>query len=446
MRVLKHLLLFVLALAMVAAPLIYLSLGRTVVAGYAAKTLCSGLWVSGLPQDWLQQQAIAPALEPLSAWIDYQVDESARQVRASVLGYQRQARFIQGRGCTLLTGDSASLAIEPTVLVGKAQRPLWRHEPHPTPAWLDALLDQAFAEPDDERRQTLAIAIAHQGNLLVERYRAPVQPTTPLLGWSMNKSLLASWVGVQAHRGEIHPDTPANTRFAQLPPELTLRQLLQMTSGLEFREWYQPGDDVTNMLYHQGDMAAFVASRPLRHRSGYHWAYSSGDSNLAMAILQQSMREPLDAWLQRHVWQPLGIVGAVMERDVSGTLVASSYGYMTARQWLRVGQWWLDGWHQRASNLPDHWMQQATTASASNPDQHYGMGFWLNGIKADGNRRFNQLPAEVFWARGHDGQYVMVLPQHELVIARFGLTPGKNDGLEALAAGLIQHLEEKTPL
>ncbi len=440
MRSIKRFLLLLFVLVLLGGPLLYLSLGRTVVAGYAAKTLCSGLWVQQLPADWLQQQAIAPALQPLSDWVDYHIDPAAHQVSATVLGYERQAQFRSGRGCTLMTGPLVH-SNEPQSLEPRSQVPLWRHEPQPTPAWLTQLLNQAFAEPADERRQTMAIAIAYQGNLLVERYRTPLSATTPLLGWSMNKSLLSSWVGVQVERGELHPDTPANTLFAQLPPELTLRHLLQMSSGLEFSEWYQPGDDVTNMLYHQPDMAAFVASQPQLHRPGFHWAYSSGDSNLAMALLQQSLRLPLDAWLQSQVWRPLGITGAVMERDPSGTVVASSYGYMTARQWLKVGQWWLDGWHGRANNLPSNWMKMATTAVTHNPDQHYGMGFWLNGIQADGNRRFNQLPPEVFWARGHDGQYVMVLPEHELVIARFGFSPGRNDGLEELAAGLIQRLE-----
>lgn len=448
MRALKHLLLLLLVAVLTAGPLLYLSLGRTVVAGYAAKALCSGLWVSRLPASWLQQQAIAPALEPLSDWIDYHIDESAHRVRAEVLGYQQQAQYTAGRGCTLMVADNGTkaLAQQPaaTLLTPTPLVPLWRHEPQPTPDWLQNLLDDAFAEHGDGKRHTLAVAIAYQGQLLAEHYRTPVTATTPLLGWSINKSLLTSWVGVQVKRGELHPDMPAHHVFAQLSPELTLRHLLQMTSGLDFREWYQPGDDVTNMLYHQADMAAFVASRPQPHRPGFHWSYSSGDSNLAMVMLQQSLRQPLDSWLQRQIWQPLGIDGAVMERDSHGTLVASSYGYMTARQWLRVGQWWLDGWHDRASNLPPNWMRQATTPVASNPDQHYGMGFWLNGIQADGNRRFNELPAEAFWARGHDGQYLLILPEQELVIARFGLTPGDNDGLEALAAGLIRQLEAET--
>lgn len=470
---------------------------RPVVTGYAAKNLCSGLWVSGLPQDWLLKRAILPALQPVSDWLDVEVDEMHRQVEARLAGTTRIARWRAGDGCTVLPQDGSELADVPVLDHTSVAETVDIGEPESDPAlelaalmalsgegnsgmmampadntapslseadsgslmgaWitpdldpglrqaLAATLDEAFAEPHGEIRRTLAIEVAWRGQRIAARYRAPVAATTPMPGWSMTKSLLATWTGVLQHQQQAGGllNTSAAALWPALDKQLTLEHLLRAESGLDFSEWYFPGDDVTTMLYSEADMAAFIASRGAQHAPGVCWRYSSGDSNLAASIwLSLVPVNDWRYWLQTSFWQPLGIDDAVIETDARGLPVTSSYAFMSAGSWLRVGQLWLDAWHNRSELLPDGWMQAATRSSSANRNGNYGLGFWLNSGNAQYRQsaRWPRLPASLFWARGHDGQYVLVLPEQELVIVRLGLTPGDADGIDTLVVNLIDTL------
>ncbi len=493
--VLVHLLLWGLGILLLAA-VTYLWMARPVVTGYAAKYMCSGLWVSGLPQSWLQQTAIAPALQPASDWLEYDVNEQQRRVSVGFLGLSQTAQWAAGRGCTLLNDVDNRIVALPDIATGLASEELSGSDPvsgsvsasvsepssaspsasstpsspalpassgNRAPVPLDErqqqrihqLLNEAFAEPDGQSRNTLAVLVSWKGQRIAERYQAPVTAETPMLGWSMTKSLLATWVGLAEQQQLLTRNSPVADLWPQVGPQLTLEHLLRMQSGLDFDEWYQPADDVTTMLYCSADMAAMVAGQRREIAPATEWRYSSGDSNLAASIwlnaVQQGDSHWRD-WLQQSLWQPLGIEHATVETDLSGTPVASSYSYMTPAEWLAVGQFWLNSWHGRKTQgigLPRSWMQQALTPTLNaNAGHMYGMGFWLNlpdpTLADAGERKFSkrwpELPESVFWARGHDGQYVLVAPEQQLVVVRFGLTPGLDDGMDTLVSGLLDAL------
>ncbi len=108
---------------------------------------------------------------------------------------------------------------------------------------------------------------------------------------------------------------------------------------------------------------------------------------------------------------------------------------MTARDWLRVGQFWLDAWHDRIAVLPPGWQRESTRARPSDEQGRYGRGFWLN----TGGVAFPGLPGELFYASGNAGQAVVVFPEQELVVVRLGLTgTGVDDGLHRLLLDIWQ--------
>ena len=461
----------VLTILLVLAISTYLIMARPVVTGYAAKHMCSGLWVGGLPGQWLKEQAIAPALQPASPWLNYIIDHNRHRVSVSFLWYEQTASWRgyqplppeqeqQTRinlGCVLLNeygtdglpiGDwqqgrfsgtdiTAKTVEKPTNMAKTATDKLKDINKDR----LDQLLTQAFQETGEAPRNTLAVLVSHRGRLIAEQYAGPVQPNTPMLGWSMSKSLLPTWIAIQEQieQREINPKVADN--WPWLSAQMTLKQLLRMESGLEFSEWYQPGDDVTTMLYQQGNMPSWVASQTAG-ATGPRWAYSSGDSNLASFEWTQQLGSDWRSWLVSNVWLPLSITSATVETDRTDTPVTSSYVHMSPRDWLKIGQLWLDGWHNRSPLLPENWMQQATQPSNIHTWGLYGEGFWLNLGSEQRGSKWPSLPKSVFWARGHDGQYVLVAPEQELVVVRFGLTPGSNDGLDTLVAGLIDTLDQ----
>ena len=192
-----------------------------------------------------------------------------------------------------------------------------------------------------------------------------------------------------------------------------------MASGLDFDERYLPGDDVTEMLYGGVPMWQIPLAQGHRVDPGQEFVYSSGDTNVVSYLWQASLEgEAYVDWIDREVNQRLGLDNPLLEPDISGVQVGSSFAYLTARDWAKYGQWWLDAWHGRDELLSQVWQRGAVTPGAARNGEYYGLGFWLNTKQ----RKFPGVPENTFNAGGNSGQFVVVVPEAELVVVRLGLT------------------------
>ncbi|MEE4659947.1 MAG: serine hydrolase [Halieaceae bacterium] len=422
-------------------------LGVDIATGYTAKQVCSGVFVAGLPEDHIVNHDVHMALGvlgPLLSLLEVETDRQARRVSASLLGTRSSAWYSGPTGCVLhgeayaAPGAGIAAAVDATV-----------SSPPPPDTLLPALdgaLDAAFAEPAEGTRHTLAVLVSHRGKRVAERYARPVTAHTPMQSWSMNKSLMSTWIGMQVEQGALDLSAPVASRLAavdaslaaNLDPALNLGHLLHMESGLAFEETYLPGDDATRMLYREPAAWQVAAGNGQAHAPGERFSYSSGDTNLASWVWQQSLEEPYIDWVTREFSAPLGLGPVVVEHDASGVQVGSSYTYMTARDWLRVGEFWLDALKGRSGLLSAAWMQAAVTPRPAAEEGNYGRGFWLNTLGV----YYPALPRDTFYAEGHNGQYVMIMPQQEIVIVRLGLSSAGNpvSGMGELAEGVLKVL------
>ena len=240
---------------------------------------------------------------------------------------------------------------------------------------------------------------------------------------------MATFIGYQVDAGQLSLDDSvremlqregfSEKRLNQIAPNLSLEHLLSMSSGFDFSERYFPGDDVTAMLYQQGAMGYSAPLTGHINEPGREFSYSSGDINTAAMMWQQSLGSELYTdWLADNFIAPLGLHKMVLEPDASGVQVGSSYAYLTTRDWALMGQLWLDAWHGRSALISQAWQRKAVKPGAANNGEIYGLGFWLN----TGHRRFPNAPESTFYAGGNSGQFVVVMPEEELVIVRLGLT------------------------
>jgi CubicO group peptidase (beta-lactamase class C family) len=246
-------------------------------AGYAAKQICSGVFVARLPEQFVVDTDVLPRLAtvgPLAQLLDHELDTNKRQVAAQMLGQTVTAQHSPRYGCTL--GEAGEAPLFPfsdaspeirneldatTVASAKPSLTSQGWESAALQSALGSALDAAFAEPHEGGRNTLAVIVMHRGQIVAERYGAPVTADTPMQGWSMNKSLMATFIGRQIDQGHVQlSDSVLNAlqaagagdaTVAKVNPDLTLRHLLSMTTGFDFSERYFPGDDVTDMLYRQ---------------------------------------------------------------------------------------------------------------------------------------------------------------------------------------------------
>ena len=438
-------------------------------AGYAAKQLCSGVFVARLPERFVVDTDVLPRLAtvgPFAQLLDYSLDRRAGKVSASLLGQRVVAEYQPETGCTLVQQQAreyglpvpSRTSLSTLTDISAAQRPdatsadAAADEPNSTPPLpaltgaLDGALNNAFAESITGNRNTLAVVVLHRGQRIAARYADSVTVSTPMQGWSMNKSLMATFIGYQVDSGKLSLESSVIDALekqrsdaaiiGRVDTTLTLGHLLSMTSGFDFSERYFPGDDVTDMLYQQPAMWLSAPRTGHRDPPGTRFAYSSGDINLASLIWQQSLEEePYTDWLSSNFSQPLGLAEMVLEPDASGIQVGSSYAYLTADDWARMGQLRLDAWHGRSDTISQAWQRQAVTPGTAINGEIYGLGFWLNTDR----RAFPHAPPSAFYAGGNSGQFVVVLPEQELVVVRLGLTLDESQAdVDSLLGDVLQ--------
>jgi CubicO group peptidase (beta-lactamase class C family)/uncharacterized membrane protein YkvA (DUF1232 family) len=413
-----------------------------VATGFTAKTVCSGVFVSGRTPEAVFAEDIAAYGNPALALVRVAVDRGRGVATARLFGLaERQAVHREGLGCTLAIGASVdSLQAAAPKLPPVARAP-WL-ERAPADPEVERAVDEAFAEPESApTRRTRAVVIVHRGRVVAERYAPGFGPDMPLPGWSMAKSVAGALAGVLVARGAWRLDAPAPVpewRAAGDPRgAITLDQLLRMSSGLAFGETYgDPLSDVNVMLWATGDTGAFAAAKPLADPPGTRWHYASGTTNILARAMRDLLGPEHAAFPRRALFEPVGMASAVLEPDASGTFVGSSFMYATARDWARLGLLFLgDGVWNGERVLPAGWARAAATPAL--PGARFGAHWWLR-LRRPGGAAPLSLPADVFHAGGHAGQYVTVVPSRALVIVRLGHAVGEGAwDQEAFVARII---------
>ncbi len=427
-----------------------------VATGYSAKIVCSNVFVANRDADEVLEVDVQAPGHPILTLVSVEVDRSARTVTAGLLGLFGRSTAVarDGLGCASVPdgGVDAAAAIslpdKPDEARADAPWPAGeRVEPSAAPA-IDAILDN----PEMTGPGMRAVVVVHDGRIIGERYGPGFSAVTPLLGWSMTKTVTSAIVGTLVREGKLRVEQTSlfEEWSVDRRDEISLADLMSMSSGLEFNEDYGDVTDVTRMLYLEPGMAGFAASKPLVHGIGDVFSYSSGTSVMVARIWQNAFDDDAAAldWPRRALFQPLGMLSAVMEADARGTFVGSSYVYATARDWARFGQFLLqDGVWNGQPLLPEGyvaWMRDAAPAAGG----EYGRGqLWLHGPTAgtprgeDPDAGFD-LPADAFWMLGHDGQTIVVVPSKDLVVVRLGLTPSRlRYKPQAMAAALAAAVE-----
>ncbi|OIO08267.1 MAG: hypothetical protein AUJ52_08585 [Elusimicrobia bacterium CG1_02_63_36] len=421
-------LLAVLLLAAVAATAYALRIAP-VGSGYKAKVVCSAVFVCGRDPEEVARLDVSADSYAILRPFRVSVDHERRSVTASLFGAgAKTAVFRPGIGTTL----SASPAGPASLPEEWTRPPLSFVEKKPRdPALMSRALDSAFAEPfPNKRRRTRAVVVLKDGALVAERYAPGFSAERRMPGWSMSKSVVNALIGILVGQGALSTHKKALfPEWTDGRADITLDDLLRMRSGLVFQEVYEdPLKDVTQMLFNRENAAAYAAAKPLGAPIGSAWSYSSGTTNLICRLIRETIGEPLERSLsfpKRALFDPLGLRGALFEPDGSGTLVGSSFVFATAREWARFGQLYLDdGIAGDARLFGQDWVRYTTTPTPQSPDGRYGAHWWLKLPEIFGGKTAAaaKIPPDAFYALGHEGQTITVIPSRGLVAVRLGLS------------------------
>lgn len=319
---------------------------------------------------------------------------------------------------------------------------------------LDDRIDAIFARPP-EQGVSLAMVVVHRGEIVGERYG--VQPAsifepervvtaeTPLISWSVAKSMTHAAVGILAGDGRLDVAAPADVPEWRDTEKaaITMLDLLEMRPGLRFVEDYVD-DGVSHaleMLFSEGvtDYAAYAAALPLDHPPGTVWNYSSGTTNIICGILGRFVgdgRAGMERFLRERLFEPCGMVSAEPRFDPAGTWVGSTYVFANARDFARFGELYRNEGiaESGARVLPAGWAEHGRTFVAHDAEAAGRYGF-------DYGRHWWMWPefAGSIAAHGYEGQYVVVVPDRQLTLVHLGKT--EHDQRPQLVAALGEMIE-----
>ena len=309
---------------------------------------------------------------------------------------------------------------------------------------LHELLDTCFDAPDSEPfKKTLGIAVVYNNQLIAEKYLSGYNHNTMFHGWSMTKSITGAWAGKLADNGQLTLDEPVGIDDWKEDERgnITVKNVLQMSTGLDWFENYFTISDATVMLMQSEDMLASVTDNKLDHPPGTHWNYSSGDANLLSGIIRNRINndEKYHTSLYTDLLHPIGMLNTKVETDASGLFVASSYSYGTVRDWARFGLLFLnDGVFAGDTILSKNWVDfMKTPVEASNGK--YAGTFWLQ--EPEEKNALVDAPSDIFFADGFQGQRVYIIPSKNLVVVRMGYGMG-NFSMNDFLREVIETLPE----
>jgi hypothetical protein len=421
-------------LVILTAIILYVSYIAHGITGYAVKGIASGVLVSGRSQESLEKEDIS--FFPVKFAKNY-VDMEKKEVVSRLLIWKSRAIYNEELGCTVVNDFSADEVRKlnfpatniPSVNQDTIPWPAGNLISDSIPTGINMqkihdLLNGIFTDSIN-CQGTFAITIVYKDQVVAERYRKDFTRYSKMLGWSVAKSYTNAITGLLVKDGRVDINKQLNLKEweGDERKEITLNNLLHMNSGLDFNEEYSKImlTDITTMLTKRGDMAHYAASKKLAVRPDSIWNYSGGSTNIIFDYLRSVIGNDSEylAYPYKALFSKTGMLNTIIEPDASGTFVGSSYVYANARDYARFGLLYLHNGNWLGEQLlPENWISYTTTP-ANGSEGDYGAHFWVNS-----SGDYPGVPADLFWADGHDGQFIFIIPSKNLVVTRNGFSPG----------------------
>ena len=397
------------------------------ISGFSAKSVASGHFIDGRDLKTIQQGD--NDIDKID-WATNEINNDGKFATATVHGLkERKAIYREGLGATLIDDDFdvnkpyevPSRSKQKTMLFPWGNVKIDTVFANIDYAKLENALGNAFDTKGKKHKRTRSVVVIYKDKIIAEKYADGFNENSKILGWSMTKSLTATYFGILQKQGKIDIMKPAPVDEWKNDDRknITINDLLHMNSGLEWEEDYSKISDVTKMLFQAEDMTRSQAEKPAKYKPNSHWYYSSGTTNLLSGILRKQFKthqEYLDFWYSALL-DKIGMNSAIVETDMAGNFVGSSYGWATTRDWAKFGLLYLHKGNWNGEQLFDESWAKYVSTPTNTSDGKYGAQFWLNS-----SGYFPDVPKDMYYCSGYQGQMVAVIPSKDLVIVRMGLT------------------------
>ncbi|WP_426094274.1 serine hydrolase domain-containing protein [Flavobacterium sp. DSR2-3-3] len=419
------------------------------ISGFSAKSMASGHFIDNRSPEMIAKGDNDIDMIDLAR---NQIEEVGKFATASVYGLkERKAIYREGLGATLINDNfdvsKPYLVPKRTKLNNNLPFPYGNNEPKDSVfsnvdyIKLNAAVANAFDTKGQIKKRTRSLLVIYKDKIIAEKYDTGFDKNSKLLGWSMTKSITSTMFGILQKQGKYDIDKPAPIAEWKNDERkiITTNDLLHMNSGLEWEEQYDKICDATQMLFQAEDMTRVQLEKPAAFKPNTHWNYSSGTTNLLSGILRKQFKthqEYLDFWYSALI-DKIGMNSMVIETDMTGNYVGSSYGWATTRDWSKFGLLYLHKGNWNGEQIfNENWVKYtATPTNTSNG--RYGAHFWLN---AGGH--FPDVPRDMYYCSGFQGQMVAIVPSLDLVIVRMGLTEEPEFDFNGMLKGIVGSLKK----
>ena len=428
-----------------------------IVAGYRALFTCSAHFFAGRSLEDIKLVELVDVADP--GFPDPLIDEQRRIVTAADPSGKivRIAAFRDTMGCTVLppewqVSDIPRLPYVPYAAppdVSRLAFPAGDRVELPTDGidaryrTLASVVERALdGKTYGEGVVTTSVIIVKDGKIVAERYRPGFGVYSGYRTWSTAKSISAALIAIAAKQGLLNFDDPVSIPEWSYPGDprqaITYKHLLWMSSGL-----YSGGDNTYSVYFGGEDVVSAVTSTPLEVAPGTRWKYANNDTLLLLRALRHLLADDLRylRFPYDELLHPLGMYHTRMEVDHLGNFVGSSQTYTTARDLARFGVLLAnDGVWNGKRLLPEGWVKFSSTPAPTKPavagEWGYAAQFWLLD-------QMPGVPPGTFTTAGNKGQFVTIVPGHDLVIVRTGVDPlGKRWAAHRFVAAVVEALRE----
>ena len=398
------------------------------ISGFSAKSVASG--------HFLDNRSVV-LIEKTDNDIDMidlaknEINDAEKFATASVYGLKkRKAIYREGLGATLVNDDfdetKPYLIPKRQKLLNNLAFPYGNKEPENyifdniDYLKLNAAVENAFDKKGQLKKRTRSVLVIYKDKIIAEKYDTGFTKNSKILGWSMTKSLTATYFGIL--QKQINFDINKQLTFSEWQNDarknITINDLLHMNSGLEWEEDYGKISDATKMLFQAEDMTKSQIDKKQVGKPNNTWNYSSGTTNLLSGILRKQFKthqEYLDFWYSSLI-DKIGMNSMIVEQDMAGNFVGSSYGWATTRDWAKFGLLYLHKGNWNGEQIFDESWAKYVSTPTNNSKGQYGAHFWLNA-----GGRYPDAPKDLYSANGFQGQRIFIFPSNDLVIVRMGL-------------------------
>ena len=421
--------------------------------GVQAILQCNGLFTGDRTLEQVFEQELAYLRDPVGTAEggDYVVDWERKAVAIGEPGAipTMRAAFREGIGCVILSPDQTfddidDLPIlEAPPLAGDPSAVAWPDGDlvmsRPLPAGVDPGALQAASDWTFDRESpeqvTLSLIVVHDGQIIHERYAPGIDMFTKTRTWSTAKSIASTLIGMLVDEGKLALDEPlpfdwlpGNAGSAETDPrrEITLRHALNMSSGLyPVDSWGMEYATGSGFSYWAGASSVDGArNRSLMREPGTFWDYENYDTLLGVYAMKQAIGDP-QAYLEfprERLLDRIGMRNTFLSTDRFGDFIMSSQVYTTARDLARFGLLYAqNGMWKDERLISEEWIDfvRAPAPATSETGNFYGGQFWL---VPDGR---TDVPKGAYSTAGNRGQFVVIVPSHDVVIVRRGLDYGR---------------------